>query len=270
MKNCSIKRVSTAACTALLGGILVAGQANAAIDFQTDFHLDTESETALSDEGWLVFGNVYQNWPDCDGYLYGYGPFAAPNGGGGFSSLAMDGDNVLLNVYSDYNNVDHANQACIEANVFQEVSSFDAGDAGTYEFKFTTQIPPESGAVESVSTYGFVKLLDPNNNYSTDIFLTVDTATAGEKMIEVTLDESAGGKILQWGFANVASDYLDSGRWYDDVSFAIKAEPPPPPPPPPPPSTDDSVGVPTSDTWALLMLLALVSGMALVHLNRKV
>jgi hypothetical protein len=274
--NFSLERATTAARVALLGGMMFAGQATAALVYQTDFHLDTLSESALADDGWLVFGNVYPNWPACDGYLYSYGPFGAPNGGPGFSSLVMDQDNILLNVYSDYNNGDHANGACIEANVFQEVAAFDAADAGTYEFKFTTQIPPESGADAAVSTYGFVKLLDPNNNFNTDIFLQVDTATAGEKMIEVTLDESAGGKILQWGFASVASDYLDSGRWYDDVSFAPAAAPPPPeppepPPPEPPPETDDSVAnVPASDTWALLMLLTLVSGMAMVHLNRKV
>ena len=44
--------------------------------------------TALSDDGWIVYGNVYAS--DKTTYLYGYGPFPAPNPGGGFSADMPD------------------------------------------------------------------------------------------------------------------------------------------------------------------------------------
>jgi hypothetical protein len=124
-----------------------------------------------------------------------------------------------LNVFSDYDNPDHNNGACLETSFFQE-TTFSAVDPGEYTFRFDTQSPAALGA--NVSTYGFIKLLDPNNNYNADIFLTVPTITAGTKSLDVMLDASADGKILQWGFSTTASNYEASGRLYDNASFALK------------------------------------------------
>ena len=46
------------------------------------------SATALSADGWVVFGNVFS--PDHSTYLYGYGTFPAPNGGNGFCAIGPD------------------------------------------------------------------------------------------------------------------------------------------------------------------------------------
>ena len=50
-------------------------------DFES---LDILSGTALADDGWIYFANVFA--PDGT-YLYGYGPSGAPNGGTGFSAI---------------------------------------------------------------------------------------------------------------------------------------------------------------------------------------
>ena len=124
-------RVSMTLAVALLCLAPTASWADLA-PYSQDFEgLDQADPAALADDGWLVFGNVF----DPDGsYLYGYGPFPAPNGGPGFSGIDVgqggpaQGDQQLV-VYSDYNNGDHGNGNFIEANVFQEqmVGAADVG-----------------------------------------------------------------------------------------------------------------------------------------------
>jgi len=208
--------------------------------------------------GWLVFANVFGDYPGCSQYWYGYGPFPAPNKDSGFSNIAAGSTGQALNVFSDYENSDHGNGACLETSVFQE-RVFSAADAGTYTFRFDTQVPAPLGA--DVSTYGFIKLLDPNNNYNTDLFLTVPTLAAGAKSLDVILDASADGKILQWGFSAAASNYEASGRLYDNASFVLKNTG----------SYQGAEGVPIP-LWALFALaglLALVGGSRL-RSRRKV
>ena len=250
----------------LFAGSLAATPAMAQIDYSEDFEgLDINSGSALTDSGWLVFANVFEDFPGCGVFLYNYGPFPAPNGGPGFSGVVVGSTGQALNAYSDYNNQDHGSGACIEANVFQErvVTAADAGDY-TFAFDIEAPAPPDDMLGQDVATYGFIKLLDPNNNFNTDIFLTVDTTTAGPKSIDVTLDATADGKILQWGFANTASDFLPSGRWYDNVTFGPQAVAPPPPPPPveppapPPPTQARPVAVDTLGDFGLVLLVLLV------------
>jgi hypothetical protein len=100
---------------------------------------------ALANDGWLIFANVFNPG---GGYLYGYGPFTAPNGGPGFSAVASgqggasQGAQQLV-VYSDYNNGDHANGNIIEANVFQEqvIGAIDAGTQWVFQFDASPEPP---------------------------------------------------------------------------------------------------------------------------------
>jgi hypothetical protein len=104
-------------------------------------------------------------------------------------------------------------------------------------------------------------MLDPNNGYATVLFQTVDTATAGSKTLSVDLDASADGMVLQWGFANTASNYEASGRFYDNVTFAVPA---------PPPSYDTVPSdVPTLGPLGLLALLLLIGATAGIVLTRR-
>jgi hypothetical protein len=238
----------------LLVTAFMSGPAFAAISFSDNFEsypiYEGGDATDLGGD-WKLYINVFGNFSACDSYLYGYGTFAAPNGPNVSNVVAGDTGNAL-NAFSNYADEQHANSNCLETNVFQEriVSS---SDTGLYTFRFETQVPMELGA--GVETYGFVKLLD-SNNFSTLIFEKVSTTAAGAKIINVTLDASAEGQILQWGFTNVASDYLPSGRWYDNVTFALKGSGA---------YEGDAIGVPIP-FWAYLCLgglIALVGGSVL-------
>lgn len=197
----------------------MSGPAFAVINFSDDFEsypiYEGGDPTDLGG-GWTLFVNLRVGFPFCAFPLSGYGPLAAPNGPN-VSNIVAGSTGKALNTFSNYDDEQHDNQNCVETNVFQEriVSS---SDTGRYAYRFETQVPLELG--EGVQTYGFVKLLDPND-FSVVVFKTVSTATAGDKTITVNLDASTEGHILQWGFANVASNYLPSGRWYDNVEFGL-------------------------------------------------
>ena len=171
MKN-SVKAILTVAVMACL-----IPAASFALDTYTqDFEELNQADTAaLTNDGWLIFGNVFGlDWA----YWYGYGVFGAPNDGAAFCAIVMDEGGAeqgmqQLSVFSDYNNTDHPN-AYIEANVFQEQEIM-AGDEGTYLFDFQAK----KGNLEGLTTaLAFIKTLDPANGYATTNFITVDmTAT---------------------------------------------------------------------------------------------
>jgi len=188
---------------------------------QTFEGLDQGSETALSDDGWLVFGNVFA--PDGT-YLYGYGSFPAPNTGAAFCQIALEeggdeqGDQVL-SVFSDYENLDHAAGNLIESNVFQE-QEIVASDIGTaWKFKFQHKL----GNIEGGSTaQAFIKILDPDNGYALTNFFSVNTTsipdTWGSDSLVFILDDPAlEYQLFQIGFSNVATNYEGSGIFYDNV-----------------------------------------------------
>lgn len=248
MKRLANKIVTFAA------AVLLSSPAFAAINFSDNFEsYDLYVGPGYQGDiggGWLGFANVFGDFPVCSPFWYNYGnTFPAPNKDTGFSNITTGASGQALNVFSDYDNTDQGNGACLETSVFQE-TVFSAADAGSYTFRFDTQTPEALGT--DVSTYGFIKLLDPNNGYSADIFLIVPTITAGTKTLDVILDASADGKILQWGFSTVASNYLPSARVYDNVSFA-------------PANTgsyqgEEGVPIPLWALFAMAGLLALVGG----------
>jgi hypothetical protein len=264
-----MKRFKQAA--ALVAGLAMSASALAQVSYSEDFEgLNAADPAALGGSGWLGFGVVYTDYPGCSAFAYNYGaPFPAPNGGPAFSSIVAGGTGQALNVYSDYNNADHNNGLCIEASVFQE-SVVTVVDVGDYEFTFDVEAPapPNDTLGPDVSTFGFIKLLDPNNNFNADIFLTVDTSTPGPKSIPFTLDATADGKILQWGFASTASNFEATGRWYDNLELQLDA-PPPVDPPVPPTDPRNVQSVPTLDQWGLLLMLVMVGGFGLYSLNRR-
>jgi hypothetical protein len=237
---------------------LMSSSAFAAIDFTDDFEGYTEftgTDISPLGGGWTAFATVFSDYPGCSNFIYNYNngsPFPAPNKAGGFSNIVAGGDTgQALNIFSDYDNRGaQLAPDCIQTSVFQE-TVFAAADAGMYTFQFRTEVPGPLGS--DVNTFGFVKLLDPNNGYI-DVLggLTVDTATAGVKSITVDLDATADGKILQWGFSTKSSNDDASGRWYDDVSFALEGVYQPPTGP----SSVKYEGIPIP-YWALLIMAGL-------------
>lgn len=198
------------------------------VSFSEDFEsLDISSFTALSDEGWLVFGNIFD---PAGNYLYGYGPEPAPNGdldGGGFRFSAIttgeggpdQGAQQLL-VFSDYQSPEHGNGNLVESNVYQEFT-IDASNVGkTYVFggEFKT------GDLEAPSTaLLFIKTLDPSNNFALTNFLTLATDASPEWFggsVELEIDASLEGQLFQVGFLCTASNFNPSGVIYDNIGLA--------------------------------------------------
>lgn len=254
---------------------VMSAPAFAAIDFNDDFESYNLPDGNPIGGGWTWFLNGWTDgdgspgFPTCDVYVFGFGPNPAPNTNGtpnySVSNIAVGATGQALNVFSDYGNQDfHGKGDCLETSVFQEINPFNAADAGTYTFSFDTQVPEALG--DGVTTFAFVKLLDPNAGYS-DIFggsLRVDTATAGSKAIDVTLTAEHAGMILQWGFTNIASNNLPSSRWYDNVSFAPEAVEPPPTGTRP----GEYEGVPIP-LWAMFIMAGLLAYVGSAKLRRQ-
>ncbi len=186
--------------------------------------LDQADPSALANDGWMVFANVFG--PDWS-YWYGYGPYPAPNGGPGFCGIDLgqgdpeQGDQQLI-VYNDYNNANHGDgsNAIIEANVFQE-QIIGAADVGkTWRFEFDAKLGNLEGASMAAA---FFKTLDPNAGYALTNLITVDMTTIPDTWdsysTSIFIDASLEGQILQFGFMNWASNYEGSGIFYDNINF---------------------------------------------------
>lgn len=215
-------KVTTALSAAFLLAAPLASHA-ALVNYSQDFEaLVQASPTALGNDGWKVFGNVFS--PDHSVFYYPYGPFPAPNNAGGFCGIDFTPEPGFaaqdLVVYSDYNNGDHANGNQIEANVFQEqtVDAADVGSSWTFNFdaKLGNLAPPSTALA-------FIKTLNPAAGYATTNFITVDMtaipSTWNAYFLSIAIDASLAGQILQFGFANTCTGYNPSGVFYDNVSF---------------------------------------------------
>ncbi len=189
---------------------------------QTFEGLSQSGANSLANDGWLVYGNVFTSGGT---YLYGYGPFPAPNTGLAFCQIVLGegGDEQgaqQLVVFSDYNNTDHANGYLIESNVFQE-QPIGPGHVGEiWRFSFQAK---RGNLVAPSTALAFIKTLDPNNGYATTNFITVDMTsiptTWGGYSLAIGIDASLTNQILQIGFANNATNYQSSAIFYDNLVF---------------------------------------------------
>ncbi len=192
--------------------------------YAQDFeNLDAMSPTALSDDNWVVFGNVF----DATGinYLYGYGTFPAPNGSGGFSNVGVgeggpDQGNQQIVIFNDYNNADHNNGFVINSSVFQEQRIGLADVGSTYTFTFDAKL---GDLVAPTTANAFLKTLDPNAGFFTTNLITQQTdtlpATWGSFSLELTISADLVGQILQFGFESTTSSFAPSGVVYDNITF---------------------------------------------------
>lgn len=219
-------RVSTIlAVSLLLCLVSTAGRADLT-PYSQDFEgLVQADPAALASDGWLVYGNVFG--PDW-GYWYGYGPYPAPNGTPGFSSVAVgqggppQGDQQLV-VYSDYNNGNHGDgsNAIIEANVFHE-QTIGAADVGaTWRFEFDAR----RGDIGGASMAGaFFKTINPAAGYALTNYIPISLTGIpdawGRYSLSIFIDSSLQGQLLQFGFINWASNYQPSGMFYDNIAFS--------------------------------------------------
>ncbi len=224
MRNSARTLLALAALACL---VPAAGQA-ALAPYSQNFESLVQSDiNALANDGWLVYGNVFN--PDGTVYLYGYGPFPAPNTGAAFCAIdaGQGGDEQglqQLSVYSDYNNTDHAKGYRIESNVYHE-QTIGPGDVGnTWRFDF--QAKRGTLAFTSTAT-AFIKTLNPSAGYALTNFIALDMTaipdTWASYSLSIPIDAGLSGQLLQFGFLSNATFYEDSGIFYDNLSFHLQA-----------------------------------------------
>jgi hypothetical protein len=223
----NIRARALVAIAALIG--LIPAVSFAAIpEFTQDFEaLDAGDPDALGNDGWLVYGNVFE--AGTGNYLYGYGPFPAPNNPAApaFSNIVLGEGGVeqgeqQLSVFSDYENAGaHSVGDLVEANVYKEytIEASDVGKVCTFAFqtKKGALVPPSTAAA-------FIKTLDPGNGYITTNLVSVDLTGIGTEWdgysLELTIDAGLVGQLFQVGFANTATNYDGSSIIYDNVTLS--------------------------------------------------
>ena len=229
----------------LAAGFFVA-VCSAGVNAQISFSDDFESGAIT---GWLGYVNEFQS--GCATYNGGY-PYTiqADGMGGNVANLEDDAGNAVLNVFADYGN-SNLPGVCIVTSVFQE-RNLTAADAGEYVFNFDYA----AGAAPGTVTRAFVKRLDPGAGFATVFNEGFDTAAAGAGAgtQTFTIDASMAGQLLQFGFENTADGFVDSGRWYDNVTLDLA---------PPPPPAAPAAPVPALPVWGLLGLVSLVGFLGL-------
>jgi hypothetical protein len=198
--------------------------ASFAIDgYSQDFEALVQTDpAALTNEGWVVYGNVF----DASGnYLYGYGTYDAPNDGLAFCQIDAgqggeeQGEQQLV-IFSDYQNAGHAAGNLIESNTFKEQVIGTLETSETWVFEFQAKL----GNIEGSSTAAaFIKTLDPSSGWAMTNFITADMTTIpldwSGYTISIEIDPSMEGQILQFGFMNTATLYEGSGIFYDNLIF---------------------------------------------------
>ena len=210
-------------------------------EYTHDFEsLDRASRTALSEDGWLVFGQVF----DGSGALkFDYGPFPAPNGGQAFSAIVTgegspdQGAQQLL-VYNDYNCCDPPNQGHFNGTdrvtslVFQQPftlgNPISADDVGkTLEFSFDAKRGNINDPTGSSTAVAFIQTVDPNAGFAQTNFVSVDMTSlpAGTwdlYSISLTIDAGLVGQLLEFGFLTIASNFEPSGVLCDNILAALE------------------------------------------------
>ncbi len=189
--------------------------------------LNLADPDALGGDGWLVFASVFDGFSG--GFLYSYGPFAAPNnpsapafsllvaGQGGAEQGAQQ-----LSVFSDYENASaHTAGDLIEASVFQE-QLIGASDVGkTWVFEFQAKMPAAGGVTPPTTAVAFIKTIDPGAGFAMTNFVTVDMTDIpgvwNGYAVSLTIDAGLVGQIFQFGFSSTATDYNPSSIIYDNV-----------------------------------------------------
>lgn len=185
--------------------------------------LNAADTNALTVEAWGVFGNVFDPQGN---YLFGYGPFGAPNDGFAFSGIAVgeggpNQGNQQLVVFNDYNNADAHNAGnLVEANVYRELVVGAADVGKTYFFRYDAKKGNIGGATTALA---FIKTLDPAAGFFTTNFITNDTTNLpvswGSYTLSLTIDASLVGQLFQYGFSTTTTNFEPSGNFYDNVSL---------------------------------------------------
>ena len=215
---------------ALLCLVPAASQADLAMysqDFESCGIGEIGVPNSLSTDGWLVYGNVFS--PDLV-WLAGYGPYPAPNDGAAFCAVVSGQGGPLqgvqqLSVYNDYNNTaEHEAGNLVEANVYREqtVGAADVGKTCIFRFDAKHGVWPNP-IRETPTALAFIKTLNPSAGWAMTNFITVDMTSVPETWaayeIQLAIDASLVGQILQIGFASTATKFDPTVIFYDNLTF---------------------------------------------------
>jgi hypothetical protein len=200
------------------------------VEYLQDFESLVQTDvSALGNDDWLVYGNVFE--AGTQAFLYGYGPNPAPNDGGAFSAISIgqggpeQGDQQL-SVYSDYKNADHANGHTIESIVYRErsITAADVGRTITFSFdakRGNINDPFDPLCPCSSKAFAFIKTLNPSAGFVTTNLVQEETTALPEGWARyaITLPIDAGlvDQLLQVGFTSMATLYQPSANFYDNV-----------------------------------------------------
>jgi len=217
-----------------LAFLLVMALAPASNAALTAYFQDFESMTPnqgyppndLEADGWLVYGF---GW-DVNPYigpatiLYEYGPFPAANGEPGSIQGVATGEggpdqgDVVLAKYSDYNNVGQPSQY-IQALTYQQ-QTISADDVGLWRFTYDAKLGNLEG---DSSAFAYVSIQDASTFALTSVVARDSTFlpdTWGTYSLDVFIDPSMVGDLLNFGFSATATNYNGSGVFYDNLRFA--------------------------------------------------
>lgn len=226
MKMCAIARLSIACFAAAP----LASQAQLST-YSQNFETLAEaapfpgSNSALSDDGWRYFVNVYN--PD-GSYAYQYGAFPAPNSLAGISAVGTGGSvpgNQNMGVSSDYtNSTAHLGGQLVQTSVFQ-LQTVGASDVGTtWNFQFDAR---RLDLAAPSSALAFIQTLNPGNGQAIST-VTVDMSSVKDSWVTHVLPfkvTAAAGQLLQFGFLTNATNYNPSTIVYDNISLTPVPEP---------------------------------------------
>lgn len=180
----------------------------------------------LSADGWQVFGIVWDgnHYVGPAAQLYTYGPFEAADGAPGSMQGLATGEggpgqgNLVLAKYSDYNNTDQTDNY-IQALTFQS-QTIALTDVGLWRFTYDAKLGNLEG---DSSAFAYIQTIDSDLFFQKEI-VTVDSTNLpiewGTYTLELLIDESMVGDILNFGFSATATNYNGSGVFYDNLRFA--------------------------------------------------
>jgi beta-glucanase (GH16 family) len=231
------------------------------VRYSEDFEaLDEADPDALKPDGGAGFQIFADVWDGEVGvpanFLYQYGPFPAPNPGAGpgFAQLINDAAECFaeagvkcLNAFSDYNNQDHTpGRTCgvgggsvgcnINTNVLRDIRSLGspitAADIGLcWTFTGEYKAPFANGIADPASNAtanAFIVTLDPMAGFAAtniDRFDTTEASNTDYATFSVQLDAADPaliGQILQIGFNTTATNFEDSGVYYDNLELSTR------------------------------------------------
>ena len=185
---------------------------------------------------WTAYINRY----DADGnYQNGYSVSPAPNGpqisawATGEEGSDNDDGTGYLNAYSNYDD-SHHQSGIMETNLYAEFTITE-DMVGDITASFIAKRPEtasnacgganaDNGATGATCA-AFVKILNPSNNYATELFTTLDMTEISSTewsshVITATIAAGDVGKLIQFGSQNTATNYAPTGVYYDNMNVS--------------------------------------------------